>query len=141
MDISSLLTSSQIQQMPNTGTKVATDVKTNTEHDVNMQQQTQQSIEQLRQISQRRVEQTEQLEQSRQMKQEQLEVLVDRLDEFVSSFNKGLSFRLDEESGRNVVTIYEKSSGDIIRQIPDEDMLDLVNQLSLYTRGILTEKV
>ncbi|EOD80198.1 Flagellin protein FlaG [Grimontia indica] len=97
--------------------------------------------ENVEKLSQRRVEQVQKLEATREMQQEQLEMLVERLDEFVSTFNKGLSFRLDESSGRSVVTVYEMSSGDIIRQIPEKEMLELAQQLSLHARGLVAEKV
>lgn len=60
----------------------------------------------------------------------QLEKMVEKMDEFVNSINKGLSFRVDEELGRDVVTIYEASTGDIIRQIPDEEMLIILRRLA-----------
>lgn len=73
------------------------------------------------------------MEQNRQrerISQEQREQLVERMSEFVNSINKGLSFRVDEESGRDVVTIYEASTGDIIRQIPEEEMLEVLRRLA-----------
>ncbi|MFD2180266.1 flagellar protein FlaG [Veronia pacifica] len=84
---------------------------------------------------------TEQLGKAQKLQKEQLEMLVGRLDEFVSTFNKGLSFRLDEESGRSIVTVYEMSTGDVIRQIPEKEMLELAQQLSLHARGLVQEKV
>ncbi|EEY71527.1 flagellin protein FlaG [Grimontia hollisae CIP 101886] len=101
----------------------------------------QQMAENVEKLSQHRVEQVQRLEDTRKIQQEQLEMLVERLDEFVSTFNKGLSFRLDEQSGRSVVTVYEMSSGDIIRQIPEKEMLELAQQLSLHARGLVAEKV
>lgn len=57
-------------------------------------------------------------------------IVIEKMDEFVNSINKGLAFRVDEESGRDVVTIYEASTGDIIRQIPEEEMLEVLRRLS-----------
>lgn len=50
---------------------------------------------------------------------------------------------MDEESGRDVVTIYEAKTGDVIRQIPDEEMLVVLRRLAEHTAnsGLLTEKV
>ncbi|KXF81297.1 flagellar protein FlaG [Enterovibrio coralii] len=140
MDISSVSTSSLSQVTPQSGTKVASSNKSvgGTQPEITNQQRMAENVEKL---SQRRVEQANRLEDSRKIQQEQLEVLVERLDEFVSTFNKGLSFRLDEESGRNIVTVYEMSSGDIIRQIPEKEMLELAQQLSLHSRGLVAEKV
>ncbi|EMW2398860.1 flagellar protein FlaG [Vibrio vulnificus] len=69
--------------------------------------------------------------------------MVEKMNEFISSINKGLSFRVDEESGRDVVTIYEAKTGDIIRQIPDEDMLDVFRRLAAQatSSGLLVDKV
>ncbi len=71
----------------------------------------------------------------------ELEKMVERMDEFVNSINKGLSFRIDEELGRDVVTIYEVSTGDIIRQIPDEEMLVILRRLAARSSGFVEEKV
>ncbi|WP_235608116.1 flagellar protein FlaG [Salinivibrio proteolyticus] len=92
-------------------------------------------------MQQRRVEQAERINETREMQREQLEKLVERLDEFMSSFNKGLAFRLDEDTGRSIITVYEMSSGDIIRQIPETEMLELAKQLSQHARGLVAEKV
>ncbi|GAB6259880.1 flagellar protein FlaG [Photobacterium sp. CCB-ST2H9] len=89
----------------------------------------------------RRVEQTAKLEEHRQLQRQQLEKLVESIEDFIGSMNKGLAFRIDEESGRQVVTVYEKESGEVVRQIPDEDMLVLSRQIASYTTGLLTTKV
>jgi flagellar protein FlaG len=90
----------------------------------------------------RRVEQTESIEQQHKLQREELEKVVEKIEEFVgNTLNKGLAFRIDEESGKNVVTIYDKRTGDIVRQIPDEDMLALSRQLATNSGGLVTTKV
>lgn len=89
----------------------------------------------------RRVEQSAALEKNSAMQRQQLEEMVEKIEEFVGTLNKGLAFRIDEESGRNVVTVYEKRSGDVVRQIPDEDMLELSRQLASHSGGLVTTKV
>ncbi|MCW8328171.1 flagellar protein FlaG [Photobacterium sp. SDRW27] len=90
----------------------------------------------------RRVEQSANVEQQHQLQREQLEKVVERIEEFVgSTLNKGLAFRIDEDSGKNIVTIYDKRTGDIVRQIPDEDMLALSRQLAANSGGLVTTKV
>ncbi|MGL5290882.1 MAG: flagellar protein FlaG [Vibrionaceae bacterium] len=74
-------------------------------------------------------------------REEQLEVLTQNLAEFIKENSKGLSFRLDEDSGRYIVTIYELSSGEIIKQIPEKEMLEILKQLSSKTRGLVSQKV
>jgi flagellar protein FlaG len=68
--------------------------------------------------------------QREKINEEQRQEMMDRMEEFVSSINKNLSFRVDKESGRDVVTIYEASTGDVIRQIPEEEMLEVLRRLA-----------
>ncbi len=73
----------------------------------------------------------------------QREKIVEQMNEFVSSINKGVAFRVDEASGRDVVTVYEATTGEVIRQIPDEEMLVVLRRLAEHTasQGLLVEKV
>jgi len=68
--------------------------------------------------------------QREKINEEQREKMMEDMKEFVSSINKNLSFRVDQESGRDVVTIYEASTGDVIRQIPEEEMLEVLRRLA-----------
>lgn len=82
-------------------------------------------------------------ESRQELNREEREKMVAQMNEFVVSINKGVAFRVDEESGRDVVTIYEAKTGDVIRQIPDEDMLVVLRRLAEHTAnsGLLVEKV
>lgn len=61
---------------------------------------------------------------------EQLEVLAEKLQEFVSSLNKGLQFSVHEESGRDVIKVIDRESDEVVRQYPSEEVLELVAKLS-----------
>ncbi|MGF1904126.1 flagellar protein FlaG [Aliivibrio salmonicida] len=74
-------------------------------------------------------------------KKEELHNAVKELNEHVKSLDRGLSFRLDEESGRQVITVIEVSSGDIIRQIPDEKMLEVARDLAASASGLIAMKI
>ncbi|KAB2825320.1 flagellar protein FlaG [Aliivibrio finisterrensis] len=74
-------------------------------------------------------------------KKEELYQAVKELNEYVKSMDRGLSFHLDEESGRQVITVIEVSSGDIIRQIPDEKMLQVARELAASASGLIAEKI
>jgi len=49
--------------------------------------------------------------------------------EFVQSVKRNLDFRLDDSSGRVVVSVTDSESGDVVRQIPSEDALKLAESL------------
>jgi len=53
-----------------------------------------------------------------------------QLQEFLASLNKDLQFSIDEVSGQNVVRVYDQKTGDLIRQIPSEELLAVVSRLS-----------
>ncbi|CAH0534121.1 hypothetical protein VST7929_02022 [Vibrio stylophorae] len=81
------------------------------------------------------------LDERQQAQQERMSLIVSRMDDFLSSINKGLAFRIDEESGRQVVTIFEVQSGDVIRQIPEQEMLDIANELARHASALVRTKV
>ncbi|MCJ2377350.1 flagellar protein FlaG [Vibrio sp. ZSDZ34] len=74
------------------------------------------------------------------LNEQERQKMVDKLDEFVSNLTKDLSFRVDEESGRSIVTVYS-NNGDIIRQIPDKELLDVLLRLERHSSGLIEERV
>lgn len=68
--------------------------------------------------------------QDAEMQKQQLEKMVESLESFISSFNKRLAFRVENEIDQTVVSVYEVESGDLIKQIPNEDWIDLAKRMS-----------
>ncbi|SUI48218.1 flagellar protein FlaG [Shewanella baltica] len=58
------------------------------------------------------------------------------LSDMMSMMRKGLAFKVDESSGQAVVTVLDRDTGDIIRQMPSEEALALAEKLSEVT-GLL----
>ncbi|ART79740.1 flagellar biosynthesis protein FlaG [Oceanisphaera avium] len=79
-------------------------------------------------------------EQAKTLNGEQLEELAKQMDKFVGSFTHELKFRVDEDSGRNVVTVIDSKSGDTIRQIPTEELLDVIARLAEASSGLINVK-
>jgi len=83
--------------------------------------------------------------QRQEINEQERERVVEHLNEFMSSINKNLSFRTDEESGQNIVSIFDVDTGELIRQIPDEELLEVLRRLrhqsSSYSSGLLIDKV
>lgn len=61
---------------------------------------------------------------------EEVEVAVATIQDFVQSVRRSLNFSLEEGSGRVVVKVTDAGSGDVIRQIPSEEALQLAENLS-----------
>ncbi|SDK06197.1 flagellar protein FlaG [Ferrimonas sediminum] len=52
------------------------------------------------------------------------------MNEFFDSINKEIRFHIDEDTDRSVVKVIEANSGDVIRQIPSEEVLELAARMS-----------
>lgn len=65
--------------------------------------------------------------------QEVLENVASNLQEFVNLIDKELKFTVDTDTGRQVVTVKDGTSGEIIRQIPSEEVLKLAQNLARIT--------
>lgn len=65
-----------------------------------------------------------------------------QLETFMQSMNRYLEFRIDQDSGRTVVTVKDKTTGDTIRQIPAEEVLRLAQNLGGKAHtGLIDETV
>lgn len=51
------------------------------------------------------------------------------MQSFVQAIKRDLNFRIDESSGRVVVQVLDGGSGDVVRQIPSEEALELAARL------------
>ncbi|MBO1520738.1 flagellar protein FlaG [Oceanisphaera pacifica] len=91
-------------------------------------------------VSQGEAEQKQKQEQKEPLNGEQLTKIVEEMDEFVGTFNRGLKFRVDEDSGQQVVTVVDNKTGDTIRQIPTEELLEVVARLAEASGGLIDVK-
>ncbi|MCP5161971.1 MAG: flagellar protein FlaG [Hahellaceae bacterium] len=62
-------------------------------------------------------------------KTEQMQEAVTRLNDYVQSTQRDLQFTLDNESGRTVVTVLDRNTNEVVRQIPDDVALKLARNL------------
>jgi flagellar protein FlaG len=62
------------------------------------------------------------------------------LETFMESMNRYLEFKVDQDSGRTIVTVKDKSTGEVVRQIPSEEVLRLAHNLGGKGRnGLLNQ--
>jgi flagellar protein FlaG len=71
---------------------------------------------------------------------EQLENVAQQLQDFVGNMNRGLEFSVDKDSGRDVIKVIDKKSGDLVKQFPSEEVLSLVAKLSDMVGGFIDAK-
>ena len=61
--------------------------------------------------------------------QEQVQQAVREVQKVVQSKASNLEFSIDHESGKTVVKLLDSQTGDVIRQIPSEEMLAISHSL------------
>jgi flagellar protein FlaG len=55
---------------------------------------------------------------------------VRHISDYVQSLKRDLHFSVDEDSGRTVVTVVDPNSGEVIRQIPSDEVLAIARRLA-----------
>ena len=78
--------------------------------------------------------------QQAKFEREQLEVMAQKLQEFVGTLNRGLEFSVDEDSGRDVIKVIDRDSKEVVRQYPSEEVLDLIANLSDAAGNFINSK-
>ncbi len=61
---------------------------------------------------------------------------VEQLNEFTQSVQRKLEFSVDEESGKTIVKVIDKESGEMVRSIPSEEILDMQKRLRETSEAI-----
>ncbi|NQZ26774.1 MAG: flagellar protein FlaG [Colwellia sp.] len=84
---------------------------------------------------------TEKKEVTQPLTAEQLEKVAQQLQDFVGDLNRSLEFSVDKDSGRDVIKVFDRESGDLLKQFPSEEVLTLVSKLSDMVGGFIDAKV
>jgi len=62
-------------------------------------------------------------QQKEEISTEQVMAAVEKVNQFFENGDYGLSFSVDDETGKNLVKVTDRETGDVIRQMPSEAML------------------
>ncbi|BAQ79586.1 flagellar protein FlaG [Pseudomonas sp. St29] len=73
--------------------------------------------------------------------QEKLKMAVQEIEKFVQSVKRNLEFSIDEPSGQVVVKVIASDSGEVVRQIPNEEVLRLAHSLNDASSLLFSAKV
>jgi len=61
--------------------------------------------------------------------QKAVESAVTKLNDYVQSVQRNLQFNLDDDSGKTIITVVDRDTSEVIRQIPDDVALKLAQDL------------
>jgi len=62
---------------------------------------------------------------------EKLHVAVSQINDYVQNLQRNLQFSVDEVTGKDVVTIIDSETEQVIRQIPSEEILEVARHLEI----------
>jgi len=70
---------------------------------------------------------------------ETVESAVSKLNDYVQTTSRKLNFQVDDDSGKTVIKVYDRESDKLIRQIPNELVLELARRLNEEEPSLLFE--
>ena len=79
------------------------------------------------------------LENERRDSFESLKVAVEKTQKFVNLKASDIQFSLDEDSNKMIVKVIDRTTKDVIRQIPSKEMLDIAEALEKL-QGLLVKE-
>jgi flagellar protein FlaG len=78
---------------------------------------------------------------AKQVSEEQLHQVVDRMNDFVQSSQRDLSFSIDDETGHDVVRVIDTSTEEVVRQMPSEEFLDISKSMNSLSGVLFKDQV
>lgn len=70
--------------------------------------------------------------------EQQLEKAVSRINEYVQNVQRTIEFSVDEASGKDVVTILDKHTEEVIRQLPSEEVLAIARNIADFNADTIS---
>lgn len=75
-----------------------------------------------------------------QRQREELSQAIARLNEMMSKQGRDLSFSMDEKLNRTIIQVRSTSTGEVVRQIPDETVLKVAHSIEDLKGLLLNER-
>ncbi len=69
---------------------------------------------------------------------ESLKSAVAQINDYMQNVERSLQFTIDEDSGKDVVTVLDKKTEEIIRQFPSEEVLVIARQIAEQKDGVVS---
>ena len=84
---------------------------------------------------------TSETNKAEKMTSEQLNKVAQQLQDFMGEMNRSLEFIVDEDSGRDVIKVLDKDTGDLIKQYPSEEVLSNISKLSNASGSLIDTEI
>ena len=80
-------------------------------------------------VNQNQVKTVDEQEVSQQANKAQVENAVTKLNDYVQTVQRNIQFNLDDTSGKTIITVLDKQTSEVVRQIPDDVAIKLAQDL------------
>lgn len=70
----------------------------------------------------------------------ELDQAVEELNNVVQNIRRELNFSVDKDSGRTVIRVTDSATQEVIREIPSEEVLNLIAHLKEFDSGLFKEE-
>ena len=71
----------------------------------------------------------QQAQEAQEVSKAEVEKAVTKLNDFVQTVQRNLQFNLDDTSGKTIITVVDKETSEVVRQIPDDVAIRLAQEL------------
>lgn len=68
---------------------------------------------------------------------DRVEFAVRQIQQYLSESSRALEFQVDKQSGRTVIRVVNPENGELIRQIPSEEIVQIASTLSTRGGGLI----
>jgi len=63
-----------------------------------------------------------------------------QLQDFVQSMGRNLTFSIDKTTGYHVVTVVNPDTGELIRQLPSKELLEIAQRMAQLNNALISQK-
>ena len=71
---------------------------------------------------------------------QRLEQAVSKLNDYVQSYQRKLSFSVSAETGRTIIKVYDAETDELIRQIPPEETIKLAESIDSKVSSLFVQE-
>jgi len=103
------------------------------------QNQQQRSTDDLNEIQP--VQENAKLYEQKKLSRDELSQSIQKLTDQIQKFNRDLQFVADEATGKRIVKVIDSNTGNVIRQIPTEEVLKIMQNIDNMSGLIFNNKV
>lgn len=83
----------------------------------------------------------EQAAKTREAQDKDIRAAIDKIEKFIAPATRDITFSVDRDTGINLIKIIDRSSKEVIRQIPGDEVLSIARALDNLQGLLVKEKI